>query len=226
MFQWQHDREDRTQVLLWEFDIVPSIPGPHIVVNHDAAINSPIWPLVEHTTQVCNCSSPQYGYVLLSNIQPRPMLPASDSDESETDNSEEDIGETEFSIVMLSRGCVFDRYQPAVKLIRDTGAAMSQLEAHLESEPTNTKDCNAILFKVKVGDTWHSVGYVGRFHIPRVTSAMKNREITRVCVDKIRNKYVKSANNRVLQCYMQITKRGKWSAVARDYLYNKDLSSV
>ena len=56
-------------------------------------------------------------------------------------------------------------------------------------EPVNRRDENAITVQAQF-DTWQPIGYIPGSKVPKVTEAIRNKEITKIVITNVKYQYI------------------------------------
>ena len=108
-------------------------------------------------------------------------------------------------------------------MLRDLNDNMKTVALRLTRETGNIEDCNAILVEARVHESWLSIGYIVKVHIPRVHKALLNNHISNVTIQSRRREHISQINDFVFNCAITITKSGKWEPTNPLYTYNMKL---
>lgn len=90
-------------------------------------------------------------------------------------------------------------------------------------ERDNPKDKNAHLVVAQINSSNFPLGYIG---VPKVTSAIRNNEITDIRVKSVNSFYVKNLNARKLKGVITIAKMNKWLPDCETNFYNSELRLI
>ena len=61
-----------------------------------------------------------------------------------------------------------------------------EVELHLQNEPFNIRDCNAIIVQAKVNSQWDRIGYIPKEKVLKFTSAIRNNELKHMKIKNIK----------------------------------------
>lgn len=227
--QWCDEEEgtDSVAVLLWEFDILPSGTMSYIAGNNAERQELEGLPLA-NLDQVCNCTMGRYVFIICDNSVAQPELAESsddsDGDEGETENLENNDSHSEFfSFTARCRGSTFEPHQSVLAQLHTDFADIMDIEIKLCKEISNVHDKNAIAYRAmtKTGE-YHTIGYVGKMHLPRMHVALKNGQVN-VKLTLLRRKYNVVAKKVIYTCFISHTKARRWEKVDHTYQYNSSL---
>ena len=153
-----------------------------------------------------------------------------DDDEEESDDGGGDDDDVIYfsEVFEVVGSCHEKRYQDALAEVQHSMSSNDTVPVRAEYDSTNSQDFNAIKVEGYLGDEWQILGYVKKQKIPKLTSAMRQGELTD-CRFAKRPAYKLNAYNsgkNGLTCELIITKRFRWDRNDKHYSYNQDLSHL
>lgn len=89
-------------------------------------------------------------------------------------------------------------------------------------EPVNRRDENAITVQAQF-DTWQPIGYTPGIKVPKVTEAIRNKEITKIVITNVKYQYIFPIASFKFIATISISKIGKWRKNKENYKYNEDI---
>ncbi|XP_064647475.1 uncharacterized protein LOC135500158 [Lineus longissimus] len=225
------DKDDVCEaVLIVDFDILPSAPGPFLKGKPSDA--KPIFGLPNADLEDgCNC---MVEGKTVAVKQATVMVDSSGSDMSDIEDdlselvvsdtgslSDKDEQEEEFrSITFMIKGSTFTKErQEALKFHRG-----KEVETKIENEVDNPVDKNALGIKIQIQGEFRLIGYVPKDRISAVSNAIEKAEIHSIKITKIICRYVPAANDCVFIGYCEIVKKGPWPSSDTSYSYGDKLN--
>ena len=95
------------------------------------------------------------------------------------------------SVTFKCIGCTKElKYQETLARIAQLRNRGEEVECRLEPEPDNPYDSQAIAFKCKVDDRWHTIGYVVKEILTEVHQALSEDKVTAVSLDWVKYIYL------------------------------------
>ena len=89
---------------------------------------------------------------------------------------------------------------------------------------TSMRDENAITVQAQF-DTWQPIGYIPGSKVPKVTEAIRNKEITKIVITNVKYQYIFPIASLKFIATISISKIGKWRKNKENYKYNEDISN-
>ena len=131
--------------------------------------------------------------------------------------------DTMFTETFTLKGSSFhDHFQCALRLCRESLKKKVTIPVKLIFEPVNRRDENAIT--VQAGfDTWKPIGYIPGIKVPKVTEAIRNKEITKIVITNVKYQYIFPIASFKYIATISISKTGKWRKNKDNYKYNEDI---
>ena len=93
----------------------------------------------------------------------------------------------------------------------------------IEHEPDNVRDKNALEFLVYHNDNWHIIGYCGINKIPKLKSALHQKEVHSISLDSLKRTYAFREQKLLYSASLMIIKEGPWN---KDDPMNKYNSNI
>ena len=86
-----------------------------------------------------------------------------------------------------------------------------EVELHLQNEPFNIRDCNAIIVQAKVNSQWDRTGYIPKEKVLKLTSEIRNHELKHMKFKNMKCRFFMTdcAKCKYLASVLG-TKTGKW----------------
>ena len=103
-----------------------------------------------------------------------------DDDEEESDDGGGDDDDVIYfsEVFEVVGSCHEKRYQDALAEVQHSMSSNDTVPVRAEYDSTNSQDFNAIKVEGYLGDEWQILGYVKKQKIPKLTSAMRQGELT------------------------------------------------
>lgn len=211
---------------------MPGAAG-HLVPVNDSQPDASGMP----STSSCNCSCLKQIMSILVDDPTHEVealdlhVSSSDTDNGpDTDDSYEGDADDRHIIVIKVRGSVWEEgYQKAIRACRValSDEPSSAIKVHLDKDPANVKDKNAIAVSLSCQQRNISkaiVGYIGLENIVRVNQAMQQKKLENVSVHNFKSYFSPPPESkRVWQINISLTKKGKWPNIKTGLVYNMDL---
>jgi len=150
-------------------------------------------------------------------------VPTSAAVEFVPDSDYASLKATMFTETFSLKGSSFhDHFQCALRLCRESLKKKQTIPLKLIFEPVNRRDENAII--VQAGfDTWQPIGYMPGIKVPKVTEAIRNKEITKIVITNVKYQYIFPIASFKYIATLSISKLGKWRKNKDRYKYNEDI---
>lgn len=150
-------------------------------------------------------------------------VPTSKSVEYVPDNYVPSVKDVLFTETYTLKGSSFhEHFQSALKLCKEALKKKETVPVKLIFEPVNRRDENAII--VQAGfDMWQPIGYVPGIKVPKVTEAIRNKEITKIVITNVKYQYIFPIASFKYTATLSISKKGKWRKNKDSYKYNEDI---
>lgn len=130
---------------------------------------------------------------------------------------------TMFTETFTLKGSSFhDHYQRALRLCRESLKKKESIPVKLIFEPVNRRDENAITVQARF-DTWEPIGYIPGIKVPKVTEAIRKKEITKIVITNVKYQYIFPIASFKYIATISISKRGKWRKNKDNYKYHEDI---
>lgn len=113
-------------------------------------------------------------------------------------------------------------FQCALRLCRESLKKKESIRVKLIFEPVNRRDENAITLQAQF-DTWQPIGYTPGIKVPKVTEAIRNKEITKIVITNVKYQYIFPIASFKFIATISIRKIGKWRKNKENYKYNEDI---
>ena len=132
-------------------------------------------------------------------------------EENENANAESDsILPVTHAVTFKCIGCTKENaYQEMLKRIAQMQHRGEDVPCKIQPEPENPIDSEAIAFKCKLDDQWHTIGYVVKEVLKEVHEALAQNKVTNVSIDWV--KFVIYWKTPGWFAGIKITKIGEWS---------------
>ena len=132
-------------------------------------------------------------------------------EENENANAESDsILPVTHTVTFKCIGCTKENaYQEILKCIAQMQHRGEDVPCKIQPEPENPIDSEAIAFKCKLDDQWHTIGYVVKEVLKEVHEALAQNKVTNVSIDWV--KFVIYWKTPGWFAGIKITKIGEWS---------------
>lgn len=138
----------------------------------------------------------------------------------EQDDEQENNDVEQFAELISMKGTTFHvHFQEALHACKQLMLEESTPEVSLTAEPVNKCDENAIVVKALLG-IWKPIGYLPARKLPKVTDAMRKREITSVVLNNVIYKYINACKSHRYFAKILILKRNRWLPDSPKYEYN------
>ena len=199
----------------------------------------------------CNCTKfPHLGDIIVSSRDETETVSQylQNLDLGSDSNGEEDISESEeqelssgdsddtddgnvelFTETMSLKGSSYhSSFQSHLRQCKEALMKKETVSVRLHFEPTNTRDENAIVVQVKLGQSgseelWKPIGYIPGPKVPKVTTALRNNEVHLVTVKNVFYQYVPPINDFRFFPSIAVSKMGRWPQNKKDYKYNDSI---
>ena len=130
---------------------------------------------------------------------------------------------TMFTETFTLKGSSFhDHFQCTLRLCRESLKKKESIPVQLIFEPVNRRDENAITVQARF-DTWQPIGYIPGIKVPKVTEAIRNKEITKIVITNVKYQYIFPIASFKYIATISISKMGKWRKNKDNYKYNEDI---
>ncbi|KAJ7365171.1 hypothetical protein OS493_007822 [Desmophyllum pertusum] len=116
-----------------------------------------------------------------------------------------------------------EHFQNALKSCKQKMINKESVAVKLSFEPVNRRDENAILVHACPENTWKPIGYIPGVKVPKVTQAIKNKEISNMVINFIKYQYVFPIASFKYFATVTISKKGRWLKNRDTYKYNEDI---
>lgn len=220
--------EGHKATLLWSFELVPA-PAAQFVrpsVAKESPLDEYFPPVKIDAESQCNCASPSL-YCLVAMIANSAENVVSIASEEETESpvsSEEECSAGEevddgdansdkeyFTETFAVKGSFWEgRYQESLIKCVEHKAKEENVEVRTCFETDNLRDRNAIKFEVLYFAAWHVIGYCGVEKIPKLTKAIRRREIISCKLKYVKRKWIPPISAFRYYAAVAITKEGRW----------------
>ena len=131
--------------------------------------------------------------------------------------------DTMFTETFTLKGSSFhDHFQCALRLCRESLKKKESIRVKLIFEPVNRRDENAITVQAQC-DTWQPIGYIPGIKVPKVTEAIRKKEITKIVITNVKYQYIFPIASFKFIATISISKIGKWRKNKENYKYNEDI---
>ncbi|XP_078618100.1 uncharacterized protein LOC144885839 [Branchiostoma floridae x Branchiostoma japonicum] len=234
---FDEDGEFSSAPCIWEWEGITNIP-PNIPTGNLTSITMPEMQRgnCSHccpagTTTPSSAAPPQPSTSSAATPQPStssadPQPPAVDSPDNSDDGDEEDVI-LEAQIITLKGSDMEKRYQVVLEEVNRQMLNLHRtVSVRLEHEPDNIADRNAIKIDAEVDGLWKIIGYVPVAKIPKVTSALRKREIVSVKLASAPRYQFFPSGKHGYGVSIVVVKKGKWLADNHHNVYNSDLSYI
>ena len=81
---------------------------------------------------------------------------------------------------------------------------------------------NAITVQTQL-DTWQLIGYTPGIKVPKVTEAIRNKEIAKIVITNVKYQYIFPIASFKFIATISVSKMGKWRKNKDNYKYNEDI---
>ena len=115
------------------------------------------------------------------------------------------------------------RYQQALAICMWRKSCKKELLFKIEHEPDNVRDKNALKFLVFHNDNWHIIGYCGINKIPKLKSALHQKEVHSISLDSLKRTYAFREQKLLYSASLMIIKESPWN---KDDPMNKYNSNI
>lgn len=183
-------------------------------------------PVIIDAEHWCNCASPLLSpYCLVSMIvnaaenvvpivseQETDSLAVSSGEECSAGKEVEDVDDKEyFTDTFPVKGSFWDsRYQESLIKCVERKAKGENIGVRACFETDNLRDKNAIKFEVLYFNAWHVIGYCSVEKIPKLTKAIRRKEISSRKLKYVKRKWVHPISAFRYYAAVSITKQGQW----------------
>lgn len=187
----------------------------------------------------CNCASPSPSpYCLVSMIANAAENLVSIASEQETDSSAvssedecsageevDDVDAKEyFTDTFPVKGSFWEgRYQESLIKCVERTAKGENVGVRACFETDNLRDKNAIKFEVLYFNAWHVIGYCSVEKIPKLTKAIRRKEISSCKLKYVKRKWIQPTSAFRYYAAVSITKQGQWDRNDPKNKYNSVL---
>ena len=230
-------------ILIWEFQIqettlsvtsASSLVQPNIPSLPD---KMPAMPLLNLSEVKCNCTCVRCGLQNLSLAENSEQEEESQEEDSSLEEAvdEWDEDESDFHVHVPTSGAV--EFIPGMNASsKDTmftetftlkGSGFhdhfqyekESIRVKLIFEPVNRRDENAIHVQAQF-DTWQPIGYIPGIKVPKVTEAIRSKEITKIVITNVKYQF----HNCKFQVYCHnINQQNRKMEKKRRELHNGDI---
>ena len=122
------------------------------------------------------------------------------------------------------KGSFFQEHYQQALLKCDNAKRQNQaITAHVEFEPDNIQDKNAIKFEVYFNNEWHIIGYCDVRKIPKLRRAMNDSEIKTVSLLYVKREWIIWQSKFSFYACISIVKRGPWGKDDQSNHYNSNI---
>ncbi|XP_061170959.1 uncharacterized protein LOC133180449 [Saccostrea echinata] len=213
--------EESWAVMVWSFTVIPGAQFKGMPQQMNA-VDLPGMPAIGHSSCVC-CAQSRGVSIQTADLPPNPD--SSESEDSEQCSGDEDVESSElFTQVLAVKGSTYEeRYQTNLKTVQTALRHQKDIVVKLLPEKENPKDANAICVIARIEEQSLPLGYIGVRKIPKVTSAIRNKEIVSVYVKSVTSWFVNNLNARKLRAFVYICKKGRWLPDSDNNAYNSIL---
>ena len=174
----------------------------------------------------CNCSNhPNIGKIAIN----RQQLPGIENEDIAVSNSNENkpTQNQNFAERVELRGtCYHPDFQVNLRRLKhDFIMQDKETEIRLRFESDNEKDRNAVIAEALLQNHWKMVGYIPKFKLKKVHSAMKHHELHSVQLINIAYTFYETHNKHYYIPTISLLKSGRWLRNDYNYKYNDDINA-
>ena len=241
--------------LIWSFDVIPApaavqIPPAPVAPTGEMDIWLPPVDLEETANCTCfngskKCLHSFFDEKEFSEHTKRMQLTNVSSDDD--DDGNENVEEEEMDNMVEStadgdvppenvelccqyfpiKGAAWDeKYQDALKLCSRKLLLKEEVKIRVTSEPENVRDKNALKFETLHEDQWLTLGYCGLPKIPKLWTAILQKEIRSLSITNLRRYWVYKVKDFRFSGGVNVLKMGAWGKDDPNNTYNSSLRSV
>ena len=240
------DNEEAKMAVIWDFEPTTGMTGAAIQPEEKPADHMVSVPRLAFDEVSCNCTqfpcvgdivrTPDTGAIAarLQNLDLSgvPDVYGDTDDENDEESGEEDTrdqsnSEAEeelFTELMQLKGSSYhDSFQTSLKKCKERLLEKEKIDLRLQFEPTNVRDENAIVVQASLATGeggWQSIGYIPAVKVPKVTIAMRKREVRLVTLKTVFYQFVFDIGQKKYFPAISVSKIGRWPPNKKDYKYN------
>ena len=240
------DNEGAKMAVIWDFEPTTGMTGAAIQPEEKPADHMVSVPRLAFDEVSCNCTqfpgvgdivrTPDTGAIAarLQNLDLSGIPDACGDTDDENDKESEEEGtrdesnseaeEELFTELMQLKGSSYhDSFQSSLEKCKERLLEKEKIDLRLQFEPTNVRDENAIVVQASLSageGGWQSIGYIPAVKVPKVTIAMRKREVRLVTLKTVFYQFVFDIGQKKYFPAISVSKIGRWPPNKKDYKYN------
>lgn len=173
----------------------------------------------------CNCSKhPDIGKIAIKH-QEQSAIKNENNALSKSSESTPIDNQNFAERVELRGTCYHPDFQVNLKRLKqDFIMQDKETQTRLRFESDNDKDCNAVIAEALLQNHWKIIGYIPKFKLKKVHSAMKHHELHSVQLINISYTFYETHNKHYYIPTISLLKSGRWLRNDYNYKYNDDIN--
>ena len=202
--------------VIWHFEPTTGMTGAAIQPEEKPADHMVSVPRLAFDEVSCNCTQfPSVGDIVCTpdtgaiaarlqnlDLSSVPDVHGDSDDENDKESGEEDardksnrkVEEELFTELMQLKGSSYhESFQTSLKKSKERLLEKEKIDLPLQFEPQNVRDKNAIVVQASLSTGeggWQSIGYIPAVKVPKVTIAMRKREVRLVTLKTVFYQFV------------------------------------
>ena len=210
------DNEGTKMAVIWDFEPTTGMTGAAIQPEEKPADHMVSVPRLAFDEVSCNCTQfPSVGDIVRTpdtgaiaarlqnlDLSSVPGVHGDSDDENDKESGEEDardksnrkVEEELFTELMQLKGSSYhEPFQTSLKKSKERLLEKEKIDLPLQFEPQNVRDKNAIVVQASLSTGeggWQSIGYIPAVKVPKVTIAMRKREVRLVTLKTVFYQFV------------------------------------
>ena len=202
--------------VIWDFEPTTGMTGAAIQPEEKPADHMVSVPRLAFDEVSCNCTQfPSVGDIVRTpdtgaiaarlqnfDLSSVPDVHGDSDDENDKESGEEDardksnrkVEEELFTELMQLKGSSYhEPFQTSLKKSKERLLEKEKIDLPLRLEPKNVRDKNAIVVQASLSTGeggWQSIGYIPAVKVPKVTIAMRKREVRLVTLKTVFYQFV------------------------------------